>query len=211
MRRNTKGQNQKMYEGVLGDWTHHLHHRRKQVLMLPSDVHIYKPKPNTPEYWAWNSRKESNKKKKSLYSQRPEVKKKRAEQQRQRLAVEGVREKVNQRRKELYENNKEAYKITQHKWYALNKIRERAKLACRRYGVSIEWYFKKVINGKCEVCGITNKKHNDIEGTNLNIDHCHKTGGTRGVLCTCCNLALGYVKDNQKILKGLSNYLRGDK
>ena len=41
----------------------------------------------------------------------------------------------------------------------------------------------------------------------LNIDHDHKTGETRGLLCVACNHALGKVQDNPDKLRGLLLYL----
>ena len=40
------------------------------------------------------------------------------------------------------------------------------------------------------------------------IDHDHKTGAIRGILCRPCNLALGHVKDDVHTLQGLINYLK---
>ncbi len=39
------------------------------------------------------------------------------------------------------------------------------------------------------------------------IDHNHITGKFRGVLCHSCNLVLGHVRDNIKILENLIKYL----
>ena len=39
------------------------------------------------------------------------------------------------------------------------------------------------------------------------IDHNHKTGRVRGILCRACNLILGHAKDNPALLLGLSEYL----
>jgi hypothetical protein len=32
----------------------------------------------------------------------------------------------------------------------------------------------------------------------LSVDHCHKTGKIRGLLCTKCNTALGWFETNQE-------------
>jgi Recombination endonuclease VII len=40
------------------------------------------------------------------------------------------------------------------------------------------------------------------------IDHDHETGKFRGVICRRCNQVLGMVKDSQKILRGLKNFLK---
>lgn len=39
------------------------------------------------------------------------------------------------------------------------------------------------------------------------IDHCHRTGKIRGILCNSCNLALGLVKDDMGRLQDLMVYL----
>jgi hypothetical protein len=41
----------------------------------------------------------------------------------------------------------------------------------------------------------------------LHVDHCHSTGGIRGVLCSGCNSALGYLKDNPQRIAGLVEYI----
>ena len=40
------------------------------------------------------------------------------------------------------------------------------------------------------------------------IDHDHKTGDIRGILCRTCNLALGHAKDDVDVLYGLILYLK---
>lgn len=71
-----------------------------------------------------------------------------------------------------------------------------------RYGISLEEYdglFKKQ-NGQCAVCGKVSSKH-------LYVDHDHITGKVRGLLCRDCNLALGFVHDDPKIILKLHDYL----
>lgn len=60
--------------------------------------------------------------------------------------------------------------------------------------------------GKCKICG---NKHELISKHNgLYIDHCHKTGKVRGLLCKSCNSLLGYAYDNIEILKNAIIYLQ---
>jgi len=53
--------------------------------------------------------------------------------------------------------------------------------------------------GRCAICGEVKK---------LCIDHDHKTGLLRGLLCTGCNLGLGCFQDNMAILAEAQRYLR---
>ena len=56
--------------------------------------------------------------------------------------------------------------------------------------------------GVCATCGEKPK-----DERRLVCDHCHSTGLPRGLLCDKCNLALGHVFDNPKILLNLIKYL----
>lgn len=89
--------------------------------------------------------------------------------------------------------------------------------AQRRYGMSIDeltTYVKSMAieqNNKCAVCGVggeaiglTAKK----EVIRLILDHNHKNNKPRGLLCDSCNHALGWVKEDEDILKSLLFYLR---
>ena len=51
---------------------------------------------------------------------------------------------------------------------------------------------------KCRICG----KHNP----NC-VDHCHKTGAIRGLLCNHCNWGLGNFRDNPSLLNKAIEYL----
>lgn len=41
----------------------------------------------------------------------------------------------------------------------------------------------------------------------IHVDHCHRTGKVRGLLCDQCNIALGMVYDDPARLMGLLEYL----
>jgi len=58
-------------------------------------------------------------------------------------------------------------------------------------------------NGCCAICEI----HQDKLNKNLAVDHDHKTGKVRGLLCQTCNTAIGLLKDNIEILNKAIKYL----
>lgn len=70
-----------------------------------------------------------------------------------------------------------------------------------KYGMTVSEYEKMLIdqNNKCKICQ---------EVSDLVIDHNHKTGIVRGLLCHHCNTMLGLAKDSPQILEGAIAYLR---
>lgn len=68
---------------------------------------------------------------------------------------------------------------------------------------------------KCDICGGSeatgsrNNKHlNKIYS--LVMDHDHKTGKFRGMLCNLCNRGLGNFKDNTDVLEKAIEYLKNN-
>lgn len=82
-------------------------------------------------------------------------------------------------------------------------INRRASLK-RNYGLTIEQKQDMIDeqDGKCKICGVPVTMSDCV-------DHCHKTGNIRGILCQDCNKMLGYAKDNVKILTEAIKYLHG--
>lgn len=79
-----------------------------------------------------------------------------------------------------------------------------------QFSMTIDEYdelFKKC-NNSCQICNIDAESHYKKEGRNLCIDHDHKTGKIRGLLCNQCNSALGKFKDSEELLLKAINYLK---
>ena len=55
--------------------------------------------------------------------------------------------------------------------------------------------------GKCNICGTLKGKRNHA------LDHNHKTGKFRGILCMSCNTGLGMFKDDARLLLLAIDYL----
>lgn len=63
--------------------------------------------------------------------------------------------------------------------------------------------------GGCAVCGTKYDKQNATGGVRrLAVDHCHKTGVVRGLLCSNCNQAAGKLKDNVELIIKLALYIQ---
>lgn len=63
-------------------------------------------------------------------------------------------------------------------------------------------------NGVCGMCKGQNNTTRNGKIKRFNIDHDHKTGKVRGLLCSFCNSLLGYSKDSIEILEYAILYLK---
>lgn len=77
--------------------------------------------------------------------------------------------------------------------------------APKKYGLTLEQYEDLMATSKCEICG---KEETRKSRKSLSIDHCHKTLRVRGVLCSRCNLGIGYLQDDPELLENAASYLR---
>ncbi len=78
--------------------------------------------------------------------------------------------------------------------------------------MGMKWHLETDAKGhkvtrSCAICN-TVPSGKGIAGK-LHLDHEHKSGKIRGMLCNNCNRALGLLKDNSEILLRASNYLEG--
>lgn len=83
------------------------------------------------------------------------------------------------------------------------KESERLRSAVKKYGITIQQFeelFQKQ-EGRCSICKLSSKRR-------LAIDHDHKTGKVRGLLCVNCNLGLGNFQDDRDLLFEAFKYLQ---
>ena len=71
------------------------------------------------------------------------------------------------------------------------------------YGLSTQAYEALVAEqrGVCPVCGGAPEL--------LVVDHAHRTGAIRGLLCDRCNRAIGHLLDSPGVCRRAEEYLRG--
>lgn len=145
------------------------------------------------------------------YSRRPDVR----ERQRS-LAAE--RRKDPEYRRRLNERNAK-HKRTPH---ALAKSRERLRryrktesgrrsilnsVLKKHYGITLA-DFERLLSNQGGVCAICKKARVSKTHPRLNVDHCHKTGRVRGLLCWMCNRGIGLLGDDRSIILAAAEYLR---
>ena len=73
-----------------------------------------------------------------------------------------------------------------------------------KFGLTVEEYSAMIEkqDNKCKICGCDmNKPH---------VDHNHKTGKVRHLLCHQCNTALGLLKEDTRILQNMISYINND-
>ena len=75
-----------------------------------------------------------------------------------------------------------------------------------RYALTYEQWedMRYAENYRCMICGISE----DEIDKRLDVDHCHKSGKVRGMLCNPCNTMLGHARDNLAILEAAVKYLK---
>lgn len=85
------------------------------------------------------------------------------------------------------------------------KPETRSVLYSRRYGLSVEQYDRLVLkqDGKCARCLCSTERR-------LDVDHCHKTGKIRGLLCSACNLYIGRLESQLERLPDDLAYLSSE-
>ncbi len=63
-------------------------------------------------------------------------------------------------------------------------------------------------NFHCAICERPILAFGGMSDKNIaHVDHCHKTGMIRGLLCKDCNSGIGFLKDNSSLLKIAAEYL----
>lgn len=74
----------------------------------------------------------------------------------------------------------------------------------KRYNITPEQYYKIIdyYKSMCMICG-----ENNNSGKRLCVDHDHKTGKARGLLCDKCNRGLGYFNDDINLFYNCIKYL----
>lgn len=88
----------------------------------------------------------------------------------------------------------------------------------RNYNISLTEYAQMFAsqNGVCAICNqsetgkLPGRKsdQSDSRVRDLSVDHCHKTGKIRQLLCNSCNHMLGEAKDNEQVLLAGADYIR---
>jgi len=94
-------------------------------------------------------------------------------------------------------------------WRARNSEKvdvQKLKARCKRYGISVSDYMAAIArqDNCCACCG---EPFRLGEKRQAHVDHDHKTGKIRDILCIGCNTGLGCFKDSPELLRKAIRYL----
>jgi hypothetical protein len=118
--------------------------------------------------------------------------------------------KVNTARRAQYAANadlREKIKAATREWIKANPEKKKDQRLRAAFGISRVDFLEMLAiqNNRCAICGHTSEKHGAFWPV---VDHCHKTGKIRGLLCMNCNQGLGKFKDSYGNLLGAAMYLQ---
>lgn len=111
------------------------------------------------------------------------------------------------RRREYAQNEKvrEKAKVDSKKWQDSNPEKRKAQRLIK-FGITLDEFnlLMDSQDNKCAICGYSDLSRKQFFPI---VDHCHKGGKVRGILCSNCNFGLGSFKDNPAFLMKAASYL----
>ena len=127
------------------------------------------------------------------------------------MTIEEKREKNRLKNVEWRKKNREKCCQATANWRVRNPDYENNRKLNERYGITSEKYSEMLDEQKsrCAICGnketARHNRSNKIQ--KLAVDHCHKTGKVRGLLCQDCNRGIGKFHDDTIRLQKAIEYL----
>jgi hypothetical protein len=133
------------------------------------------------------------------------------------------------RRRAHYDENKDKVKMQHRVWAKANPIKmheyeksfrknHREKYHAKRealrlkseFGITIDDYNRMLMEqgGVCAICERPERSKFNGKVCKLSVDHCHRTGFVRGLLCFDCNSSIGRMGDDPVRLDAAAHYLR---
>ena len=98
----------------------------------------------------------------------------------------------------------------QRNWRAKNPEKSKGHDLKKMYGITLDQYLTMEV-AQNNICAICNQKETALDKSGvprkMPVDHCHRTGKIRGLLCTACNRALGLFKDSPVVLRKAADYI----
>ena len=120
-----------------------------------------------------------------------------------REEARGYRETHREEARTWREMHKEELQEKRHEYYEAHKEERREYRLKYKFNLSQEDYDRLFVSqgGVCAICG------SSPNGKVLCVDHDHKTGEVRALLCNKCNRGLGYLGDDSNLLRRAADYI----
>ena len=110
---------------------------------------------------------------------------------------------------EFDHKTREGRQAYQNAYRAMTPDQQKARGLRDSFDLSLDEYRKmlEAKDGKCAICSQpeTHKRNGKLKA--LAVDHNHKTGVIRGLLCFDCNTGIGKLKDDPNVLRLAAQYL----
>lgn len=147
-----------------------------------------------------------NKKRAARYARCWYLKNQERQKARSRKRHAANKKEANERSREWRKANPERSKFILNRWYRKNMKKATSYGLVRRYGLTLKRFadLRKLQKDCCAICKREFKK-------TPHVDHDHKTGVVRGLLCRTCNSGIGMLQGSSAILQSAIDYLRGSK
>lgn len=124
-----------------------------------------------------------------------------------RERIERNRDSYLAKRRKHYVDNREQLASESQKRYWANYSQARERAWRVSHGIDFTWSEYVAMNdaqgGRCAIC---DRRESSLPKS-LAVDHDHTNGKVRGLLCDDCNLALGRLRDDPKLLLRAAEYL----
>jgi len=104
---------------------------------------------------------------------------------------------------------KEGRAAYQKSYRKLNPYLEKNRALRDSFGLSLDDY-NRMLEAQGGVCAICKQAETHMRNGRLKalaVDHSHKTGAIRGLLCSDCNTGIGKLKDDPEVLRSAIRYL----
>lgn len=91
-----------------------------------------------------------------------------------------------------------------------NPAKAREASLRQRFGLTLADYDAMAVSQGhvCAICGNAETSTRRGQVKNLAVDHDHRTGAVRALLCQRCNTAIGAFEDSEQLLFAAIDYLR---
>lgn len=111
-----------------------------------------------------------------------------------------------------YKRNKKAQSARARAWAVANPQKVHATHLKRTFGISSADY-AAMLGKQHDCCAACGKPESVIDTRSgkirrLHVDHDHRTGQVRGLICTRCNMATGFLQDDPIRADAIAAYLR---